>query len=762
MFCTKCGKELSATAKFCTNCGTKVETVAEAKVEEAVPVAAEAAAKEEAAQETVETTPIAEAPKENAEEAVKAEAAEEKVQEQAPEKGKKAKKEKVKKEKVKKEKTKKKSKGKIVALVLVLLILIGGGTTAAVYFTGDEYNSQKNMELAEACFAEGEFEDALDYYEEAIERDETLYDAYLKCAEISAKDNKFSEALEYLYDGMDNVEDEEGLKAIHTSFETITKTGMTLLCDAGDYTGSRKLLDEAKEGISEELYRTEVVNLYIAEATAKKDADDFEGALAVLMNGKAELKDNYLDDIIIKTYAEYSEYYLAKEEFNSALDVLNDGFSMTNNDVLLTKKVDVYKAFAEKKIQENDYDTAMNVLIAGYDDTRDEYFKDEQINLYCLYADKVIKEDSAMAAIQMLRDVNQSLESEVLTKKEESIAAQIQIKTKEVVLNAVESSFTSYYDNGEMKQEFFYDLDGELVLAKSYNEDGLLLEERYPLSNYETKYEYGENGNLLTVATFDLEGNMQLRTEFLYDEIGNLVYKQHLNAESEISGEETFEYDEKNNLLVETIHEYDIDYLTVYEYAYDEKGNVLTYKKFVNNEFVEWTDYEYDTNGYVIVEISRDEDGNQTARATYEYLPGTDFATKIHVYNEKDEQVSFDEYEYDENGNMTKAYFEIQKEDGTGISSITYLYFYNEYGNLIRMETTSDIEEYNETSSYEYEYDEAGNVTSCRNYSDDIYLGRIDCGYDVLGNVVYQIHYDAYDNSTEIYQYAYEYMYIGE
>ena len=139
MFCGNCGTKLKEGAAFCQNCGTPVMRIEQVRVEE----------------------PKAEA---KVPEQVKAE---EPKAEAAP-----------------KEKQKGNKGAVIVLAVLLLLVIAAGGVAAGLYFTSSGYKVKKNMKLAQQCFGEEEYEDALAYYEEVLGLDETMAEAYINSAEI--------------------------------------------------------------------------------------------------------------------------------------------------------------------------------------------------------------------------------------------------------------------------------------------------------------------------------------------------------------------------------------------------------------------------------------------------------------------------------------------------------------------------------------------------------------------------------------------------
>lgn len=96
-----------------------------------------------------------------------------------------------------------KSKGLLIAAVSVLAVLAGAGVAGgAAYFSSDGYLGQKSFKLGEQCFARKEYEDALDYYEEARQMDPNLTAAYLGSADILMIEERYGKAALILEEGL--------------------------------------------------------------------------------------------------------------------------------------------------------------------------------------------------------------------------------------------------------------------------------------------------------------------------------------------------------------------------------------------------------------------------------------------------------------------------------------------------------------------------------------------------------------------------------
>lgn len=167
MFCQNCGKEIEEGAVFCTNCGASVQ----------------------GADRNTDTVQTGSASTENIQTGDKGERS-------GP---------------------KKKGKGRIIAVAAVAVALAAAGVAGAVlYFTGDGYVSRKNMELAERCFDEEEYKDALTYCEEALKRNPGLTDAYLKSADILLFQEEYGDAVRILEKGLKRTRDDEDSQELLT------------------------------------------------------------------------------------------------------------------------------------------------------------------------------------------------------------------------------------------------------------------------------------------------------------------------------------------------------------------------------------------------------------------------------------------------------------------------------------------------------------------------------------------------------------------
>lgn len=128
---------------------------------------------------------------------------------------------------------------------------------------------------------------------------------------------------------------------------------------------------------------------------------------------------------------------------------------------------------------------------------------------------------------------------------------------------------------GTFTEEHFFDLSGNLVEIKCYDEenDALWYIEEYDVSGYLKRYELynrDRDSNLIMgVKEYDSDGNT-VREEY-YDENGILAFVEIHNGEESW----TEHYDENGNLLYATEHKYENgNYIGYSLYIYDENGEL--------------------------------------------------------------------------------------------------------------------------------------------------------------------------------------------
>lgn len=481
MFCKECGKEIKEGAAFCSNCGTAV-AAATATAETAAPVApAETTAPAEAA-----TTAVPAAPAEATASVVSAEAtapteatapvvtAETTTSAAAVLQGTA---QAVVTENVESNavmnvepgnennasadatvnanagsavgdnaqgavKKKKKKKGGLVAIIIVLVLAIGAGTGAALYFTGDYYKSRKNLKLANACYEDEEYKDALEYYKAALDYDDTLLEAYLNSADIYLRDGDYDKAADLLKKAVKKfkkADDEEAVEKLSGMLVKVYLEGIDREMGAYNFDKAHELAEKGLEDTGDKAFSKKQVEIYAAEA-----------------------------DYHMQTYTSYSYY--------EALYVLEKGYDATGDDTLMQKRMEVYLAAADDYVRNGQYDSALNMLESGYYATGGTALMDRSVEIYLEYAEIYASQQDYDRAIKILSQGQQFAGAEKLASRMNMLIAE---------RDALLSPYTTLKDplTGQT-----YDLGGmEIVIYDWFSSD------KEPQTEYEIAHkEYRE------------------------------------------------------------------------------------------------------------------------------------------------------------------------------------------------------------------------------------------------------------------------------
>ncbi len=748
MFCTNCGKELSETAKFCTGCGTKVQRATEAEaipvaestpVTEAAPVAEAAPAGETAP--VVEAAPVAENTSEKPDKKEKKE--------------KKAKKEKVKKEKGKK------STGKVVAIIIVLVALLGGAGVGW-FFYGDTLLSQMNMKKAEECFAADEMEDALEYYEKALERDETLVDAYLKMKDIYVNDGNYEDAIAVLAEGLGAVEADADKAVLQSALETTYKAGALEYTKNKDFDGAFALLEDAKESLSQALYLSEKTSLYIAKADAKAEEGDFYSAFAIIEEAKNDTANPSLNEHKVLLYEKYANSYLKEDGYDLglAIMVLDEGYQETESETLLLHLQELSKQYAQNAVEEGDYTFARNVLYECYEKTGDESLLEDIANVFIIHADVYLAEGKYEEAVNVLDYGVSYVDSDTLKNRRAEVLDHIYILCKTSYLNDTVTSMSNYAEGGNDLATYYYDESGQISSYIAYDGKGNIIEEGYPVNNEYVEYIYDGDDVLRTVATYDADGNFCSEISYEYDENGNMISFVNIGATdpSVISiGEYT--YDEQGRLIKEHISliSDEVDYIN--EHAYDDENNLISYKEIYNGEVTLWEGYEFDERGMKTADFEYDKNGELVSKSTFAYDEKTNNILQNIIYDAAGNMTDYSEYAYDEEGRLISSIFCSYDLNGNVLWDSSSSYVYNEMGDVVFENHTSVTDGTSSDNTYEYDYNENGDKISMKTYLDGEFTVAYKYSYDYFGNMVEEHIYgsDGTFENRYVFEYVYDY-----
>lgn len=193
-------------------------------------------------------------------------------------------------------------------------------------------------------------------------------------------------------------------------------------------------------------------------------------------------------------------------------------------------------------------------------------------------------------------------------------------------------------------------------------------------------------------------------------------------------------------------------------YKYDEQGNLLMSIFYdANNNMTGWeTDYTYDDNGNELVHVQYNADGTAYGFVSREYDEKQQVKkyTTYSISGEMITETSY-QYEFDDKGNMLKM--DCYDDAGKFVQTNEY----DEHGNLLKQTFYLDNDD-QAFYFYENEYDANGNNTKSSIYiqyslkADKTLESRNEMTYDEHGNMTKLVHFNA--QGTEDFHYDIEYF----
>ncbi len=312
------------------------------------------------------------------------------------------------------------------------------------------------------------------------------------------------------------------------------------------------------------------------------------------------------------------------------------------------------------------------------------------------------------------------------------------VSTQPLIIDGVERSDIQAYNIGGSNYYklrdlgpalgFAVDYDPEtnsaIVIAKKpvYPAKYLTVETRQQSGEYSSSYVtvYDEDGRLLSESSDS--SNYHESTVNTYDDLGRItkmVYRTSYSYEGETSTggyTTTYTYN-KWGLVEEQVETGEADDITTWTYTYDDLGNIVKEVYSYNGGTTVYT-YEFDEAGLL------------RAASTV----GDDYANRT-------------EYEYDANGNRTKALGGIV--NGSEPSYVTEM-TYDADGNMVKSVYTSDGGDYVSTTLYEYDAEGRNTRTV---YDTPYGYSEYDTVYDAAGNVLRSEYKGENYSSVTLYEY---------
>lgn len=454
----------------------------------------------------------------------------------------------------------------VVSVSAAALILTLAGACTFLYLSSNGYQCKKNMKLAEKKYEAGEYEEALSYYQAALERDDTVADAYLRSADIYLADESYDEAIGILQDGIEKSVEEERVNELKDKLAELCLKKSDYLLSQGKY--------EQAVGI-------------LAEGTGYTDA-------AELAEKEVYLKEN----IIVR-----KEKEIERDDDNN---VIKWGESIYDNVGNLIK----YEFFdSDGNVEwgsEHEYDESGN-------ETKYVYFESGEISDW---EENEYNETGSMIKSESYdANGNMYLYGEAEYDYAGNVAQFIYYDSSG---NKIGWSEYEYDKNGNMTKHLRYLQNGQLKFETEYNESGN--ETKYVFYNDDEnvrewiEYEYDENENLVRSTGYYGDGSISSETE--YDGTGARTKSLAYDEEGNITGREEAEYDGEGHTKEYIAYNSEGSVSSVIEY--DQWGNEIKYTEYDDkgNPDEQW-EKSYDSLGNI---LSDDEHGNYVYEYTYAFL----------------------------------------------------------------------------------------------------------------------------------------------
>ena len=244
-----------------------------------------------------------------------------------------------------------------------------------------------------------------------------------------------------------------------------------------------------------------------------------------------------------------------------------------------------------------------------------------------------------------------------------------------------ETGSAVYLPNGSLESysRKVYDSEGRKIDETHFEADGTMTSHYEDLYDGDTLQEYswseGEERVLDAESTFDENGN-QL-TLISYNDNGTLDYMRE------------YEYDSQGNMVYESFCMYhnDVQYSDLeYQYSYDSQGNQVEEQSFHDGEPYEVIQREFDENGNMLFEYEYSAT-EQTLKYVSKFLYDSQ-GNQIFDgwYDEEGNLQIVRENEYDQHGELVLSYSDTSPDDPEGSEAVLYTYEnqYDENGNLVR------------------------------------------------------------------------------
>ena len=446
----------------------------------------------------------------------------------------------------------------------LILMLAGAGTF--LYLNSNSYQCKKNMKLAEKKYEAGEYEEALTYYQAALERDDTVVDAYLKSADIYLAEESYDEAIAILKDGITKNIEGENSKNLEDKLAELCMERSDYFLAQGEY-------EQAVGILTEGTGCTDATDLAEREAYLREN---------IIVRREKEIECDDDDNIV---------------EWNEAI------YDNTGNMI----KYECYDSDGNVEWgMEYEYDASGNeTKYVYYESGKISEWEENEYNEF----GSMIKSESYDA------NGNMYIYGEAEYDNEGNVAQFIYYYS-----DGSKGNWSEYeYDkNGNMTKHLRYFQGDYLKFVTEYNEAGSV--SKFVFYNDDEsvrewiEYDYDENENLVKSIGYNSDGSISGVTE--YDEAGNRIKNLSYDEEGNITEREEAEYDEEGHAKEYIAYNSDGSVSSVIEY--DQWGNEIKYTEYDDkgNPDEQW-EKSYDSLGNI---LSDSEDGNYVYEYTYAFL----------------------------------------------------------------------------------------------------------------------------------------------
>jgi hypothetical protein len=232
--------------------------------------------------------------------------------------------------------------------------------------------------------------------------------------------------------------------------------------------------------------------------------------------------------------------------------------------------------------------------------------------------------------------------------------------------NIMNNTLKKYNNQGNIKEEYYYNNDGTLH------------------SKY--IYEYDERGRLTEQSSFSANGNLEFKSTFKNDDKGNIIERIGTPSSPQFTSDgfrRTFVFDKNGNMIESCDYNSSGNLNSKAVNKFDNIGNLIEAREY-NGDGSLWyiNTFKYDSIGNVVEEINYDSKDSIQNRTTKKYNTNGIIAEKI-IYRRSAEDNKIyqkDRWIFDSKGNE----IEIYKVENGGVSKYSFKYEYDDNNNWVK------------------------------------------------------------------------------